>query len=56
MSPSTSTPQDAFRGAPRPGWWRCFLCDPNVEDRGGKTEWNAHYLRLHYTEPKGETP
>jgi len=50
MSPSTSTPQDAFKGAKRPGWWTCFLC--NVRNRGGQAAYYAHYNRVHYREVK----
>lgn len=50
MSPSTSTPQDAFKGAPRPGWWTCFVCQ--VHDRGGQAAFYAHYLREHFREVK----
>jgi len=37
---------------PRPGWWTCFLCQPNVHDRGGQSAFYAHYLREHYVEVK----
>ena len=50
MNPSISTPQDAFKGATRPGWWTCFLCSPPVHDQGGQSAWMAHYLRKHWTE------
>ena len=46
MSPSTSTPQDAFR-RPDPGHWTCLLCTPNVHDKGGQQEFNSHYNRVH---------
>ena len=35
---------------PRPGWWTCFLCQPNVHERGGQSAFMAHYLREHYRE------
>lgn len=49
MSPSTSKPQDSFRVI-KHGTWKCFLCVPNVHDKGGQREWMAHYLREHYRE------
>ena len=51
MSPSTSTPQDAFR-RPKPGWWTCKICQPNVHDKGGQEAFMAHYNREHYREVK----
>lgn len=36
----------------RPGWWTCFLCQPNVHERGGMDALNAHYMREHYVAPK----
>jgi len=53
MSPD---PLDEHAHEPRPGWWRCFLCDPNVEDRGGEPDWRSHYLRLHWIDPEGGKP
>jgi hypothetical protein len=49
MSPSTSTPQDAFK---RPGWWTCYLCVPNVHERGGQSAFYTHYLATHWVEVK----
>ena len=51
MSPSTNPPQNAFR-RPDPGTWTCFLCQPNIHDKGGQREWMAHYVRLHSREVK----
>ena len=48
MSPSTSTPQDAFK-VPKPGWFTCYLCKPPVHDRGGQAAFYAHWNRLHLT-------
>jgi len=49
MSPSTTVPQDAFKGA-RPGWWTCKVCVPNVHDRGGQSAFYVHYNREHCRE------
>jgi hypothetical protein len=46
VSPSTTKPQDAFK-VPKVGTWTCFLCQPNVSDRGGHREFYAHYNREH---------
>jgi len=51
LMPSTSTPQDAFR-RPNPGTYTCMVCVPNVSDKGGQREFNAHYVREHYTPTK----
>ena len=51
MSPSTSTPQEAYK-APRPGWWTCRICIPNIRERGGWDAYYAHYNREHYQPPK----
>lgn len=52
MSPSTSTPQDAFKGAKRPGWWTCRVCTPAVHERGGQRDFYSHWNRVHGTEAK----
>lgn len=52
MSPSTTKPQDSYRIH---GTWTCFICQPNVHDRGGQHEFMRHYLREHYRAPGGET-
>ena len=52
MSPSTSTPQDAYKGAARPGWWTCKICQPSIHDRGGQEAFMAHYNREHNREAK----
>ena len=46
MSPSTSKPQDRFR-LPDPGTWTCFLCQPNVHDKGDIHDLYRHYNREH---------
>ena len=51
MTSSTSTPQDALR-RPKPGWWTCRLCVPNIHERGGMADLQAHYLREHWREVK----
>ena len=51
MSPSTSVPKDAFH-LPKQGSWTCFVCVPNVHDRGGQVAFYAHWNRLHSTEAK----
>jgi len=51
MSPSTTKPERAFR-RPDPGTWTCFICRPNVHDKGGQSAWMAHYCREHYREVK----
>jgi len=50
MSPSTTVPQDAFKGAARPGWWTCHIC--GARERGGMADWTAHYLAHHWVEVK----
>jgi hypothetical protein len=35
---------------PRPGWWTCRVCVPNVHDRGGQSAFYAHYLATHWVE------
>jgi len=52
MSPSTSTPQDTFKGAKRPGWFTCMVCVPNVHDRGGQSAFYRHWLATHWVEVK----
>jgi len=47
MSPSTSTPQDAYRIR---GTWHCTIC--GERGKGGINEVEAHYLREHYQPPK----
>jgi len=37
---------------PRPGWWTCFVCQPNTHDRGGQAAFMAHYLATHWVEVK----
>lgn len=51
MSPSTTTPQDAYKGFVRPGWFTCRVCIPNLHERGGQAAFYAHWLREHHTEP-----
>ena len=51
MSPSTSTPQAAFR-RPNPGTYTCMVCVPNVSDKGGQREFSAHYDREHASASK----
>jgi len=55
VSPSTSTPQDAYRGALPLGWWTCKACVPNVRDRGGQAAFYTHWLREHYQPPKEQS-
>jgi len=52
MSPSTTVPQDAFKGAPRPGWFTCRVCVPHVRERGGQAEFYRHFNKLHLVTPK----
>lgn len=47
MSPSTSTPQDAYKIR---GRWHCTIC--HERGKGGTREVEAHYLREHYVAPK----
>jgi len=54
MSPSTSTPQDAYKGVLPLGWWTCKACVPNIHDRGGQAAFYAHYNREHY-QPKEQS-
>jgi hypothetical protein len=37
---------------PRPGWWTCKVCAPNVRERGGMDEFYRHYLATHWVEVK----
>ena len=37
---------------PRSGWWTCWLCQPNIRERGGMDAFYAHYLTTHYVEVK----
>lgn len=50
MSPSTSTPQDAYKIR---GHWHCTICD--ARGKGGIREIEAHYLREHYQLPKEQS-
>jgi len=50
MSPSTSTPQDAYRIR---GTWHCTLC--GATGKGGIHAVEAHYLREHYQPPKEQS-
>jgi hypothetical protein len=50
VSPSTSTPQAAFR-RPNPGTYTCRICQPNVKERGGWDAYYAHYNREHASTP-----
>lgn len=47
MSPSTSTPQDAYQIR---GTWHCTIC--GERGKGGINEVEAHYLREHFVAPK----
>lgn len=46
MSPSTSTPQEAFKIY---GTWRCADC--RARGKGGQREFYVHWLREHYVPP-----
>jgi len=37
---------------PRPGWWTCRICVPNIHDRGGQAAFYQHFNRLHLVTPK----
>jgi len=50
MSPSTSTPQDAYRIR---GTWHCTIC--GERGKGGIREVEAHYLREHWQPPKEQS-
>jgi hypothetical protein len=43
---------DPIEDAPRPGWFTCRICVPNVHERGGMDAFYAHYLATHYLEVK----
>jgi len=55
VSPSTSTPQDAYKIR---GTWHCTICGTwhcticGTTGKGGIREVEAHYLREHYQPPK----
>ena len=37
---------------PRPGWWTCKVCVPNVHERGGQAEFYRHWFAVHFVEVK----
>ena len=45
MSPSMSTPQDAYRIR---GAWHCTICD--ARGKGGMDALHAHYMTHHWHE------
>jgi len=42
----------AMSDTPRPGWWTCRICQPNIRERGGQAAFYAHWNRVHGSEAK----